>query len=321
MKCWLVPFVFCPTLVFGQNLVPNGSFELFTESCEFGLNYTMLANWERVECAEKPDVGHECYGAIPNTGIGFQYAQNGSAMISSATARFHVTGTLPEGNPQTYATVDLVEPLVAGQHYCLRLWVNRADSSNYRTSVLHAFLWYGVPTVCNYNDTAWDTYAAVTFDISEVDTVDWTMLEGGFTATGSESNLTIGAFQTPEEMDTVFVQNDYDEQGMFAIYFIDNIELWSCEVGVHEFSDGIPMRIHPNPASDNLWVELEGSSRYALEAQDATGRKVLADQLSAGSFAAGKHRLDVSRLSPGRYVLRAIGDDGKQSVTVVMVAE
>ena len=301
----MLPIVFCPPLACGQNLVPNGSFELFTESCEFGLNYTLLENWERVECAEKPDVGHECYGVIPHTGIGFQYAQDGSAMISIGTARFHVTGTLPEGNPQTYATVDLTEPLVAGQHYCIRLWANRADSSNYRTSVLHAFLWYGVPSVCNYNDTAWDTYAAVTFDISQVDTVDWTMLEGGFTASGSESNLTIGAFQTPDEMDTVFVQNDYDQQGMFAIYFIDNIEMWACEVGTDELRGASAFSAYPNPASDALQVEMTGGQLYALAAHDAVGRPVLADQLSGRVFGGGQERIDVSGLAAGRYTLRA----------------
>lgn len=308
LRSWLYCLL-CPTLVFGQNLVPNGGFEEFEVDCVQSLPYWQLLDWTQPECAEDPGVLHACNGEVPHSEYGYQEAHGGDAFIYIWTLRMNSSGGFPDGNPQWYPSVDLYEPLEQGQQYCLRLWINLADSSNYRTGALHAFLWYSVPSTCNYNDTMWDTYASVTFDISQVDTAGWTMLEGSFTASGSESNLTLGAFQYDDEIDSVLIAHDYDQVGDLAVYFLDDVELWACEVGLLERGGTDDIVLHPNPATDVLQVDLPYSGSYTLAVQDALGREVLVEQLAGRTFS-GKQLFDVHALAAGRYLLRALTSGG-----------
>lgn len=130
-----------------QNLVPNGSFEQFTTNCSFGIGYGGLEAWTHPDCTSNPGLAHACNnsvgngGGVPQSALGFQYAHSGDAFVSIWTLRMNSQGGFPDGNPKKYASLDLISPLEAGQHYCLRLWMNMADSSCYRTSAFHAFLW------------------------------------------------------------------------------------------------------------------------------------------------------------------------------------
>jgi hypothetical protein len=289
-----------------QNLVPNGSFEQFTTNCNFGLGYNSLQDWTDLDCAASPGLAHACNSSlgngsgVPQGGLGFQYSHSGDGFILVTTLRMNSQGGFPDGNPQSYANVDLTQPLVAGQHYCLRFWINMADSSCYRTSAFHAFLWYGTPSVCNYQDTAWDTYAAVTFDISGVDTAGWTLLEAGFEASGGESNLTLGAFQTLDEIDSVFIADHSNSLGSLpAIYFIDDVELWACEVGVEEHAND-RLRMYPNPANDLVRIALNtGEEAGTVSVLDVQGRVVLQQ-----AFRGAQADLDVSGFSSGAYVVQ-----------------
>jgi hypothetical protein len=304
-------FLFCTVLFVGstiraQNLVPNGSFEQFTTNCDFGLGYGYLEDWSYIPCSIRPGLRHACNndlnngGGVPYGGLGYQDAHSGDAFISVWTLRMNSQGGFPDGNPQKYANVDLVAPLVAGQHYCLRLWMNMADSSCYKTGAFHAFLWYGEPTVCNYQDTAWDTHATVTFDISGVDSIGWTPLEGEFVANGGEVNLTLGAFQFDEEIDSVFIADHSNLLGgLLAVYYIDDVELWACSVGLNEQNTN-ELRIFPNPAKDQVTVDLpveEGMAQVELIGAD--GRVVMERVSSETSL-----KLDVTHLPPGQYTLR-----------------
>ena len=214
------------------------------------------------------------------------------------------------GNPQTYANIDLVEPLVAGEEYCLSLWMNMADSANYRTGSLNAFLWYGWPSVCNQNDTAWDTYSSLTFDISQVDTAEWTFFEGSFIAGGAEVNLSLGAFQFGEEIDTTFIHHTNNFEGDLAMYYIDNVYLGPCDVGigVQEASSSTMVSVYPTPASDILFVELRDKI-ISLDIFDVFGRNV--KQLNTTNLTIGQHQLDVSGLAADAYLLIARNAKGE----------
>lgn len=298
-------------LAVGQNLVPNGDFEEYSSDCDQGLTSFDLVSWTTPECAAIGGLLHACNGQIPTSALGYQPAYSGDAFAVTWTLRLNSPGGFPDGNPQMYLSVPLTEGLVAGQHYCLRLRMARADSSSYATGAFHAFLWYGVPSVCNYNDTMWDTYAAVTFDISGVDTSGWHLLEGEFTASGGEVNLTLGAFQFGDEIDSVFIDHYFEGQGDLAIYFIDDVELWACEVGMGETIGPPDMNIWPNPTSDMLVVDVPGTDPYLLQVYDAVGRRVLSKVVPAQLFQSGKQSLDVGGLLPGRYVLQAQTAEGR----------
>lgn len=303
-----------------QNLVPNGSFEEYDTECENGVNTYMVVAWDEVSCGLPFGYANACNNSfgngsgVPYGGLGFQYAEDGDGFISIWTLRMESQGGFPDGNPQMYATVELTDPLLAGQHYCLQLKVNMADSSCYRTGALHALVGYGVPNVCNYQDTAWDTYATATWNISNVDTANWMLLDAEFDANGGEDNLTLGAFQTADEIDSVFVaDHSLLLGGLLAIYFIDNVKLWACNVGLEEREGLGTLELYPNPASDVLNVVLPTGWRTGvLELFAADGRLVLNEQLRGTS-------VSLSEVSGGEYWVRLTGESGVRTGRVTLV--
>ncbi|HRH39267.1 MAG TPA: T9SS type A sorting domain-containing protein [Flavobacteriales bacterium] len=224
--------------------------------------------------------------------------------------RTNSQGGFPDGNPRDYANVDLSQPLEAGQHYCLRLWMNMVDSSCYRTDRFNAFIGYGIPTLCNDVDTTWHNFAQANFDISAVDTAEWTMLETEFTANGGETNLTLGAFQFGDDIHSTFLaDHSHLLQSLLGLYFIDDVELWACQVGVGETAAAEPTRIYPNPADTRLNVVLANDpARITL--LDATGRSLQPTGWPLQLPQAGQHTLDVSGLAPGQYLLHVQGSNG-----------
>lgn len=303
-----------------QNLVPNGSFEEYDTECENGVNTYMVVAWDEVSCGLPFGYLHACNNGIgnqpgvPYNGLGYQQAADGDGYISMWTLRMNSQGGFPDGNPQMYATVELTDPLLAGQHYCLQVQVNMADISCYRTGALHALVGYGFPNVCNYQDTAWDTYATATWDISNVDTANWTLLEAEFDANGGEDNLTVGAFQEADEIDSVFVaDNSIALGGLFGIYIIDDVKLWACNVGVDEVDGHSTLELYPNPASDVLNVVLPTGWRGGLlELFAADGRRVLSERLSGAS-------VDLGEVGSGEYLVRLTGEGGVRMGRVTVV--
>lgn len=286
--------------VHAQNLIPNGSFEEYWNPCSKGASYNFLDDWILTSCAFFPGLLAECDGDVPQSSLGYQEALDGGAFLMLITFTENIGPLSPGNNPLYYAHVLLTEPLVADQRYCLRLGVSLADSSSYRTTELNAFFWYGTTSRCASNDTLWDDSAQVTFDISEVDTSGWTILEKDFVATGGENSLTLGAFQFGNEIDTAFISSHDLLTGDKARYFVDDIRLVACAgVGLPEYT--FPPSISPigNLAADVLMVRnnARAAESYSIHALDG-------HLIRTGALLPGDNALDVGDLAEGVYVLR-----------------
>ena len=287
----------------GQNLVPNGSFEQYTGSCQFGVGYANMYDWVRPDCGQWPGFGHACNNGLGNGsgtpigGLGYQEPVDGVAYAMLWTLRMN-SQFYPDGNPQVYVSVDLTTPLVAGQRYCMRFYANLVDSASYKTTALHALFWYGVPSACNLADSTWDDQAQITFDITDVDTMNWKLLEGSFVANGGEVNLTIGSFLYGSEIISTFL-GSHPVHGDIAMYWIDDIWVWACEVGVEEYTSE-RLRVCPNPATDLVRIALNaGEEAGTVSVLDVQGRTVLQQ-----AFRGVQAELDVSGLSSGAYVVQ-----------------
>ena len=286
-----------------QNLIPNGSFEEFWNPCENGSSYDFLNDWIQTSCAFTPGLLAECYDdEVPQSSIGYQEALDGEAFIILNTFVEFEGPFAPGNNPLTYAYVLLTEPLVADQRYCLRLGVNLVDSSCYRTSKLNAFFWYGTTSRCTQNDTLWDDYAQVTFDISEVDTSGWTIMEGDFIAEGGENSLTLGAFQFGSEIDTVFIGHFLPILGDMARYFVDDIQLVACNgVGEVEHSSVPVVSILGTVTQGILRVRSTDQANVPFQLYTIDGRLV-----QSGVLGMGENALDVIELAAGVHLLRTV---------------
>ncbi len=205
----------------------------------------------------------------------------------------------PDGNPQVYVSVDLTTPLVAGQRYCMRFYANLVDSASYKTTALHALFWYGVPSACNQADSTWDDQAQITFDITDVDTMNWKLLEGSFVANGGEVNLTIGSFLFDSEIISTFLGSHPTSMAIMLLYSIDDVWVRACEAGVEEHTTH-RLRLYPNPATDLVRIALNaGEEMGTVSVLDVQGRTVLQQ-----AFRGVQAELDVSGLSSGAYVVQ-----------------
>ncbi|MCC6937936.1 MAG: T9SS type A sorting domain-containing protein [Flavobacteriales bacterium] len=306
-----------PFFIYAQNLVPNGGFEEYTVDCTFGIGFYGLADWRYLNCGNSPGLAHACNnttgngGGVPQSGLGYQYAHDGDGFIMTEPYFSNAQSGLPDANPQTYANVDLVQSLTAGQRYCLRLWMNMADSSCYRTDTFHAYVGYGIPTLCNYADTAWDTYATATWDISMVDTIEWTLLESEFIANSGETNLTLGAFQFDDEINSVFLADHSSLFGaLVAAYYIDDVELWACQVGVEEVGRNNALALFPDPADQQVTMSYSGVDVMGAALSNAVGQDVTPKSWGATTLLPDRQTLDVSSLPAGAYFLSVRTKDG-----------
>lgn len=295
-----------------QNLMPNPGFEVYNDDCANGVIYPYLDEWDFPICGYWPYYFSACAPSgsvtdVPANLSGFQYAHGGDAYIMIPTFVYD-TIEYEEGNPRFYASIDLVEPLLAGEEYCLQFWLSRADSATFTTSELHAFLWYGLPSICNYNDTAWDTNAAVTFNTTGVDTVGWHLVQGSFMASGGESNLNIGSFLFGEEIDTT--QIGWHDELNFSGYYLDDVYLGDCayassggEGPAHELT------AFPNPAlrGQELTVRCScQSNMHHWSITDIMGRSIeRRSERSANCIA-----WETAALTPGVFVSHAQHADG-----------
>lgn len=303
-----------------QSYVLNSSFEQFDQACPDFQSYPHLLDWYVPDCAFTPGLVHACNSIGSGAGVplganGYQQALDGDAFISLWTLLVNSEGPITDGNPQKYAAVSLVEPLQAGQRYCLRFGVNLADSSNYRTGTMNAWLLNGTPTACDGNDQSWADQAQFAFDITQVDTSAWTILEGDFVAVGGESTLVLGAFQWGEDIDSVFIRPQ-GSGAEVARYYIDDVKLVPCNgVGVDEMERNGQMEVFPNPASTHMNVRLVHAPGTGwLEFRAPDGRIVMAQGMNTAMI-----EMDVSSLPPSSYLLRLMADGVISHQPVVIV--
>lgn len=306
---------------FGQNLVQNPGFEEYTGSCSTGVGWLSLDVWEKPDCATGPPYYNACdvggWGSgVPINDYGFQLAHGGDGYCSLIT--YQNDGLGFNGNPQTYISVDLLQPLQAGEEYCIRFWLNLADSSAYTTADMHAFLWYGLPSICNYNDTAWDTYAATTFNTTVVDSIGWHLMEGGFTASGGESNLTLGSFSLGPEIDTTLLGLGY--LPYIAMYFIDDVYLGDCAfAGITEEGFAHELSIFPNPALRGQQVTVRcscASNEHQWSMADLTGR---AAWMGSWEQNTEELKLPTASIKPGAYVIHVEHADGTRDQVQLVI--
>lgn len=289
----------------GQNLVQNPGFEEFEGDCH-DIEPWELSTWAAPDCGGVSGYFNACnntsmpWAGVPSNGSGYQPAHSGQAYSGINTFEY----ATPGGNPRMYLSVDLTEPLVAGQQYCIGLWMSLAESSSFTTSSLQAFLWYGHPSICAGIDSLWADIAAVTFNTSGVDTSGWTLLEGAFTASGSEVNLTLGSFLFGSAIDTTLLA--WNAPDYPASYYIDDVYLGACDgIGLPDLGvRPIEFNMSPCPVMQGEEVRYSMIStkgeRCTLALFDMAGQRLMTRLVMNGTGA-----LHTDGLAPGSYIVIA----------------
>lgn len=294
---------------FAQNLVPNPSFEEYSQ-CPFGTGnfHTHVDQWESWQ--ESPDFFHECsndlegFAGVPENAWGYQWPLTGDGYAGVYTYVEYFE------NGREYIAAQLEEPLISGNQYYMMFYASMYDGGSkdlrWCANSNIGMRFFKEPDYNAFPPDATplqpDNFAHLNYSEVLDDYTNWTLIEGWFTADDEYDWVAIGNFFTDDQTEIIILN---DEDACSGIYYIENV----CVASSPEECDYLlsananrPMfsaSIYPNPASESVSFSLPESGLYDVEIFDIQGRMVKGiNSISSG------YELNVSTFQKGIYVVR-----------------
>ena len=309
---FIILFLLVAIISFGQNLVPNPSFEEY-EECPWGaagIYEGFSTGWK--SWGWSPDYFNSCsdniggYMGVPFNFFGFQNAISGNAYAGL------VTYDNLDSNIREYIAIELNQPLIIGQTYHVFFYASLyegMEGDNSWCASNHIGMRFFKDPLYTSQVNEWLTpNNIVHIDYSEVlfDTLHWTKIEGVFTADQEYNWLAIGNFFDDDNTNYVLLYSE-GLGNCLAHYFIENVcvslnpsdcdYLLSTELNSANKPEYI---IYPNPASDYLTIDTGTHSINSFEVVDITGRLVIKSSKLFGTL----HNIDIANLPKGMYILK-----------------
>jgi hypothetical protein len=283
-------FLIMPIFGWGQNLVPNPSFEEYEECPLSTAELALQTNWESWQ--ETPDYFNECNNVIngnagvPENSWGYQLPITGVSYMALATYANYAPDI------REYAAVPLTMPLIIGQEYRVFFYASLYDGgvkSDARCATNHIGLrFFKNPEYNNLgNPLQPDNFAHIDYDLVIADSDNWTFVEGWFIADDNYNWLAIGNFFDGENT-TVEVLNALENY--VAYYYIENICVSStpedCNILLmsEEIRKEPILKVLSNPFFDDLIIQNERHSKLVISVFDTIGQLVATNQGNKFSF-------------------------------------
>lgn len=215
-------FSFNQQIIFAQNLVPNPSFENYTELPDNVGQWWKLANWNNVSNdinAASPDFLHTNGSGLvqlPNSVFGTITAFEGDAVVNLVSWIDNIS------NFREYIATQLISPLEVGATYRIAFYASNGienETGGYGSDGLGVHFSVNPLSQTNYepiNVTPQIEITGIVYD------TDWVLIEGEFVATEAFEYITIGNFKNDTNTNIDFFVNTISPE---ALYFIDQISL------------------------------------------------------------------------------------------------
>jgi type IX secretion system substrate protein len=284
---------------YGQNLVPNGDFEQYS-NCPSGVSdfNGFVSGWFNPTTAT-PDYFNQCSAGtlvgVPGNWVGYQYAHSGIAYSAIVIVR-------KNNNPnfREYLEIQLTTTLTANTCYHFEMYFSLANSSKYVTDDIQVYF-SDVPVAGIMNSQ----YLPFIPNIANAqgnypDTVNWIIMSGNYTASGNENYLLIGNFKDSLATNTVVFNPGLTAfHGMICI---DDVSLSPC-TGIEEQNSNSEIKIYPNPVKDELFVNAYGlSGKIEIKVTDVLGKEIYRHQFLPDNYRDG-FRLPTSGFQNGIYFI------------------
>lgn len=236
---YLLFFILLGFQSFGQNLVVNPSFENTSSNCgNFGGEgfFTDLnGSWDNAsnnvggDSCSSPDLFSDCNLILgtpaptnmPNSVLGYQYSRTGTRHAGIITHE-----ALDEY--REYIQGHTSSPLVAGQSYCVSMYVSLGDDVLYATDNMGIYFgstpYMRDPCPGQTNSAIYVT-PQLNYDCAPLtDTTNWVRLEWNYVASGGEQYFLIGNFFN--NANTTIVNNAGGSFiNPYAYYYIDDVSI------------------------------------------------------------------------------------------------
>ena len=213
----------------GQNLVPNPSFEQFTNCPNSISMFDLAAPWFTPSDATtdlySPCAGVASYVGTPTNLVGVQMPMSGQCYAGAVVWSVYGLNTNNTyRNYREYLEVPLLATLTGGQKYQVSFYVSRADKYRYAIAELGACLTKlpltGFGTYTNFNVVPQVENPSTNILAS---TNSWMLVQGTFTAVGNENYLTIGNFRT--DIATTYATFPPGPVPDYAYYYFDDVSV------------------------------------------------------------------------------------------------
>ncbi|MBI4929553.1 MAG: T9SS type A sorting domain-containing protein [Bacteroidetes bacterium] len=319
MKKLLYIFLFFSYSLFGQNLVPNPSFEQF-DTCPNNiaqLNHAIP--WfnpsDNQNISGSSDYFNSCYNNYPNfynADVPSNFIGNQNAKTGVAYAGFYVYGSYFP-NAKEYIEVKLNNSLQANKKYCIEFYVSLADSANFATDDVGVYFSIDTVKQDTIPFTVINNIPQIVNPIGNFlsDKINWTLISGEYTALGDEKFITIGSFKDDSLVNRVFVGGGdtslYGGTYNSSYYYIDNVLITPCDSigGISDFKIEDNIKVFPNPTSGLFNVQMSGLESVQMKIYNVYGECIY-QQICTSAH----QQIDLSEANSGIYFLQLKTDNG-----------
>lgn len=231
-----------------QNLVVNPSFEITSSNCGNlgGEGFTTdLLNWDDAnsgaDSCSSPDLFSACnivFGMpspfnMPNSVLGYQYSRTGTRHAGLITYGPGIaSGCTAIGSDQyrEYIEGQTTTPLIAGQQYCVSMYVSLANDVVWATNNIGIYFSNTLfqRNACGSNSTSLITTVSPQLNYTctpIMDTASWVRIQWTYTATGGEQYFVIGNFFNNASTSVSCNNSSAGLTNPYAYYFIDDVSI------------------------------------------------------------------------------------------------
>jgi hypothetical protein len=248
----------------GQNLVPNPSFENYTNCPNFASQINHVNNWYSIR--ETPDYLNICapYGwaSIPLNYFGNKMPASGNAYAGFG-GFWQGSGSFPE-----CVGAQLMTPLQIGTKYFLSFKVFLGQKAN-------IYQWCGINKIgALFSTVHFDTInMAPLCNCSQIytnsiitDTTNWTTITGSFVADSVYNYIGIGRFFDDASTSSTQITGTQCN----AYYYLDDICLsndslftagWTWTTGINPLNDKTSFKLFPNPTNNKSTLQFDNAKK------------------------------------------------------------
>lgn len=212
----------------GQNLVPNGDFETFSQCPDYVSQIDRATGWSRPTNGTS-DYFNACLGVpfsmnVPDNQSGYEPARSGNGYAGFYCFYSTTPITAAPDNDHEYVTRALDEPLIPGATYAVEFFVSLADVSKYAVNDIGALL----STQAPYRADEFAITATPQVTNTSLVMLDqkngWTRIHGCFVADSAFAYITIGNFR--DGAATVFTEVPTSfPLTFYSYYFVDDVSV------------------------------------------------------------------------------------------------
>lgn len=297
-KKLLILFIFYCKFCFGQNLIPNGSFEQYN-NCPIGLNnLSDCADWQNF--GNSPDYYNTCgsYCLVPpNTCFAYQNPHTGNAYSGIGVYTIPGIGV----NYREFIGVNLLTPLVTGMKYYISFYVSNAGKYIYTLASNKIGVKGSSIPYSNSNPPLLTNTANFYTDSIISDTLNWVQVKGSFIADSNYQYLIIGNFFDDLHTDTL----GFGQINHAAYYLIDDVCLGdslTCfnYTGVNELKNHTVFEVNPLLVTDYCNIKVNNSFIKTITIYSSIGKNILIKNMNNN---VSEYSINTASFASGLYMI------------------